>query len=235
MALWSGGCKVAKRYMGNEQRCGKKGINLNLAVSSRVKQEPSKPAKPVGDLSESLRLLASKEMEALDVKEQIRNLTIRHKSMERETLQLRRKVEKQLFDQVTKAPKIKMKPSRNSVQSTSDNPLQVPSEEDLAEHKSQEHKSWADSLLSKPLHFMQQFDNLLQSEFEKVPYPNADDVSEDHSKSSELMHSVSRTLWSFLGDADPEKPDQPKEMSDLSHESDWESINEAPFTGGGTS
>lgn len=208
--------------MSKEPRIGKKGINLNLAVSSKEKVEPPKPEKPVSDLSESLRLLASKEMEALDVKEQIRSLTKRHRLMEKEMQQLRRKVETQLFDQVTKAPKIKMKPSRSSLRSTSDNPLQVPSEESIVHQEEHESKSWADSLLTKPLHFMQQFDSLLQSEFEKVPYPNPGETSEDHSKTNEIIHSVSRTLWSFLGDGEAGKTDEPKELSDLSHESDWE-------------
>ncbi|KAG0689128.1 E3 ubiquitin-protein ligase arih2 [Pichia californica] len=226
----------------------------SIINSSPTSITPSKTNKTINinnqqdELSENFRLLASKEMEILEIKNQLKYLLQKRKDKEFELQQLKLKIEKQLmnnlkqqnneqykhrFDQHTpKSPtsihKSIMKPATSNIDPLLDESfIPISTNNTNTNNKSFEtdkRQSW----FSKPLNFIQQFDNLIYKEFEKLQIPddyeneedklntnkdlkeiNApikslagdDDFNNNNStQSSDVMQSVSQHLWSFVND-----------------------------------
>ncbi|ODV83970.1 hypothetical protein CANARDRAFT_70023 [[Candida] arabinofermentans NRRL YB-2248] len=141
------------------------------------------------ELSEKLRLLASKEMDILDLKNQIKKLVDRKREMELELQDLKVNVEKQLISQLSQQTQM-MDPSERripkspiriqkqrvrAIGSTVDplldatySPEESPNQQQEEQVGTHNKSSW----FSKPLNFIQQFDNMIYQEFEKLHLPN---------------------------------------------------------------
>lgn len=184
--------------------------DADVSLLSNSSPTPSSTLKIGGklqdDLSENFRLLASKEMEILEIKNSLKELIQKKREKEFELQQLKINIEKQLmtnlkqqnndqykhkFDQhIPKSPisvqKRVIKPSNSSVDPLLDDsyiPIQQESPDRIS--NSEKRKSW----FSKPLNFIQQFDNLIYKEFEKLQIPedeepelnsNANNIIEDY-------------------------------------------------------
>ncbi|KAH3665389.1 hypothetical protein OGAPHI_003573 [Ogataea philodendri] len=151
-------------------------------------------------LSDELRLLASKEMEILEIKQQIKNLITRKRTLEFETQDLKIVIEKQLVGQITssqksssrnkglfekhtpKSPSSMQKHRMKSVD-VSDDPLlegelSEPRLESTTSVDEEDSKSW----FSKPLNLIQQIDSLIYQEIEKLhitPFAGVNSIEEE--------------------------------------------------------
>lgn len=149
-------------------------------------------------LSDKFRLLASKEMELLEIKNQLNDLLKRKRESENDLKRLKLSIEKQLLrnlkqqnneqsrhriDQnIPKSPtsihKRVMKPSSSTNDplinySGVDSSVQTNTNDTTLNDKYDKRQSW----FSKPLSLFQQFDNLITKEFEKLQIP--DEENED--------------------------------------------------------
>lgn len=141
------------------------------------------------ELSENFRLLASKEMEILDIKNQLKDLTQRKREREFELQQLKIKIEKQLMfnlkqesNNFNKLPNSPISAKKHIIKSTNSNidPLIDDSYLPISSSKSTMNESMnkydnRQSWFSKPLNFIQQFDTLISKELEKLQVQDDDD------------------------------------------------------------
>lgn len=215
----------------------------NTDMSSIMNTSPTPSTKninePHDELSENFRLLASKEMEVLDIKNQLKDLLQKKKDKEFELQQLKVKIEQQLmsnlkqqnneqykhrFDQhIPKSPnslhKSVVQPSTSTIDPLLDDTFTPVLNHAQPYEEDNRRQSW----FAKPLNFIQQFDNMIYKEFEKLQMTD-DDYEELHSKDpdfvdmnrevnsktqqnaetfttgGDVMQSVSQHLWSFVND-----------------------------------
>lgn len=179
----------------NNGSARKKGLNLNIAMGSRG-STPRKitstntPAKKSinnnentikegeggelqGDMSDVLRKMASSEMKIIELKDELRLLQKKIQVEEEELAQLRSKVAWNLNHQ--------SKPKKQGVL-----------KKDIIE-KNEDVKNEKGSYWSKPMTLLNQFDQMLQTEFEKL----GKDQTE---KDNDVLKGVSNSLWSFVSD-----------------------------------
>lgn len=179
----------------NNGSARKKGLNLNIAMGSRS-STPRKtttttatntPAKKIintsntikegeggeleGDMSDVLRKMASSEMKIIELKDELRLLQKKIQVEEEELAQLRSKVAWNLNHQSKPKKAISKK------------------ETNIEDGKNEKTGSY----WSKPMTLLNQFDQMLQTEFEKL----GKDQTE---KDSDVLKGVSNSLWSFVSD-----------------------------------
>ena len=192
---------------------------LSIMNSSPTPFSPSKLDNiPQDELSENFRMLASKEMEVLEIKNQLKDLLQRKKDKEFELQQLKLKIEKQLmanlkqqnneqyrhrFEQHTPKSPTSLQKSIIQPSSTYVDPLLDDSFFPMSSNNADDERNKRQSWFAKPLNFIQQFDNLIYKEFEKLQIPDDDELSV--SKDSSVL-DMSYTL-------DQSKSSKPKEIN----------------------
>ena len=153
----------------NPSSARKKGLNLNIAMS---KNSTPKRVTSGTDMNEVLRKMASSEMKIVELKDELKLLQGRIAREEEELNRLRSKVARNL----------------NNV------PKPKKSEELLKEKREngKENGDGKESYWSKPLTMLNQFDQMLQNEMEKL--------NKDQKEKDDVLKSVSNSLWSFVSD-----------------------------------
>ncbi|ODQ48688.1 hypothetical protein PICMEDRAFT_9215 [Pichia membranifaciens NRRL Y-2026] len=213
----------------------------SIMNSSPTPLSPSKlDSIPQDELSENFRLLASKEMEVLEIKNQLKDLLQRKKDKEFELQQLKLKIEKQLmanlkqqnndqyrhrFEQHT--PKSPTSLQKSVVQPSSSyvDPLMDDSFFPVSSNSADDERSKRQSWFAKPLNFIQQFDSLIYKEFEKLQIPDDDELNVckdtsvldmsytlDQSKSLKPKE-INAPIKSLAGDGDASGTDVVQSMS----------------------
>ncbi|CDK25260.1 unnamed protein product [Kuraishia capsulata CBS 1993] len=171
------------------------------------------------DLSNNLRMLAAKEMDVLEIGQKIKEMIETKRAMERDLERLKKKVERALVEQMQSGinsssnaskgsrPNFFNLPGNNSGNG-SRSPLRPRSQSPVrrnlkfggrqnsgysenSEYSNNETKGWGNNLFSKPLNFFQQFDTIIQNEFEKLHIPT---VSEDKERESSSRGSSSSSF-----------------------------------------
>lgn len=205
----------------------------NDDISSIMNSSPTplSPSKlnniPQDELSENFRLLASKEMEVLEIKNQLKDLLQRKKDKEFELQQLKLRIEKQLMENLKQqnneqyrhrfeqhTPKSPTSLQKSVVQPSSSyiDPLMDDSFFPVSSNVEDE-KNKRQSWFSKPLNFIQQFDNLIYKEFEKLQIPDDDelnvskdtsvvDISYNLERKSPNRKEINAPIKSLAGDSE---------------------------------
>jgi hypothetical protein len=171
--------------------------NTDLSLSFNNSPTPSGTSIAHDELSENFKLLASKELEILEIKNQIKDLMQRKRDKEFELQQLKINIEKQLMSNLkqqnneqyrhrfenhipkspTSAQKRIIKPTTSNIDPLIDDSyLPISPNNNLDNSNIDKRQSW----FSKPLNFIQQFDNLIYKEFEKLQVQDDDNhIAED--------------------------------------------------------
>lgn len=157
------------------------------------------------DIADQLRLLAMKEMEVVEVKDAIKTLNSALARQEQELHTLKQMVQRSLYKEVgrggvaapaaapppaSQAPLAPL-PARPAPASLAPPALRAPGA--AANNRT----LW--SLLSKPLHYLNQFDSMLQAEFEKSINPGPPPPPTDAAPSSP-MAEAGTNLWLFVSE-----------------------------------
>lgn len=120
-------------------------------------------------VEEQLRLLAMKEMAMVELKDTIATLSNKLKHQERQTQKLRTIIQKSLYTEI------------NLTQAGNSN-IDIKRDKSL----------WSN--LSKPLHLIQQFDTMLQNEFERSLMPEVEANQDSASSSSSPLKGKSQDI-----------------------------------------
>lgn len=220
----------------------------NTDISLVMHPSPTPVASSKDELSDKLRLLASKEMEVLEIKNQLKDLMQKKRDKEFELQQLKMNIEKQLMSNLTqknnerkvehvpKSPSSKkraLKLANSTIDPLLDDsfisvPTRGSDDDNLTAGASTagNRQSW----FAKPLNFIQQFDNMIYKELEKLQVADDEDLDslvdmnytddakqetltnkeinapikslavEKANTSNDVMQSVSQHLWSFVND-----------------------------------
>lgn len=191
----------------NPSSARKKGLNLNIAMS-----KGSTPRKEHTDMNEVLRKMASSEMKIIELKDELKLLQGRITKEEEELTRLRNKVARNL----NKVPKVQK--DRSSPEKLG--------HKDLKNGTGVNGKDGKESYWTKPLTILNQFDQMLQNEFEKL--------GKDQSEKDDMLKGMSNSLWSFvsdvkqglLGDEDrPQKMKQDEQQNELNDSNEEELID----------
>lgn len=137
----------------------------STSMSSHIDKEGPMTIEDVKnmDMESQLRVLASKEMNMVELKDTINNLTHKLNQQEREVKRLRQVIQRLLYSQL----------SQN----------QPESESELASLKDK--GSWN---LSKPLNWIQQLDSMIQSEFERSLIPQESTLQQSQQSQQNPHH-----------------------------------------------
>ena len=174
---------------------GKHGIS---ASRPRRRTNSSVTSTDFDELSDTFRMLATKEMRIVELKEQMKRI---QRELELEEAELK-KLKTEIGNTIQKdmsSPSVSQKTIREdpaeaqaaSVKQDHSLPSQV--------KPLQSSVSKRTSIWSKPVNFLNQFDQLLQNEIEKL---NKDSFgsSTTSTKDEDMLNTVSSSLWTFVSD-----------------------------------
>lgn len=194
----------------------------DVSSDHTVVEASSVPNTPMEETGEKLRMLAVKERRVVELNDQIRSLTAILEKEKKELVEIRQSVQTELYtnlaspqrqtSQATKSPQLAALEKLNGRARTRTNSLlggvfsgpEATVQQKLQEESpSNKRLSMWDSL-SKPLNLISQFDNMLQSEFEKISSGNAPGAQDQEAKSrlSPPKRSPKRSPQKLIDDAD---------------------------------
>jgi hypothetical protein len=201
---------------GKVERSRRRRTSSSLSSHSAIAQDLKN-----SDFSDSLRELALKEMKIIELKDQMKLLQQRINTEEEELKILKSKVGHNLKD---------LSPAQNTLSpsyATANRSRQgsSPSRQSIATQNTEtENNSKRQSVWSKPINILNQFDQILQNEIEKLnreAFPTQsirqhpaealneqDEISRSgnnnkspiSSRQDDVLNSVSNSLWSFMSD-----------------------------------
>ncbi|ANZ74243.1 BA75_00315T0 [Komagataella pastoris] len=172
-------------------------------------------------LSDKLRVLATTEMEILEIKEQIKALLEKKRQKEHRVNKLKIEIERSLYKQVhdqvnnvdkissnpppvvTRSPSSSQRPHKLDVEvGVHKDPLRTKTPNEGSKSVDNEQKDASNSWLSKPLSYLQQFDTLIQHEFEKLNLMDELSASNPHTTNelNKTQNSMSSQLWTFMNE-----------------------------------
>lgn len=139
------------------------------------------------NIDDQLRLLALKEMSVVEIKDGINTLTQKLNNTEKDLHKLREVIQKSLYKELSQGSSAKPTSNpreeaiastrigarRRTLSSSSHNVPQISTTEAVTSPKNDKRLSALWSNLSKPLNMIQQFDTMLQNEFEKSLLPDS--------------------------------------------------------------
>ncbi|KAH3676392.1 hypothetical protein WICMUC_002023 [Wickerhamomyces mucosus] len=191
-------------------RSPSKGFDINSSIQVahqqqqlppklRMRSDSLKTLEQNEDLNDSLRQLALKEMKIIELKDELKLINIKLEQEQLELTELRNKIGNNLYKDI----KINNSPSKTS---KFDNLAQKDYKDNETDKFSKNDSYWA-----KPINFLNQFDQILQNEFEKLNHleqhivpEEANDENKDHNKerkgADDVLNSVSNSIWSFVSD-----------------------------------
>lgn len=178
--------------------------NSSLSSHSSVVQDLKN-----NDFNDSLRELALKEMKIIELKDQLKLIQQKIDKEENELKALKLKIGSNFNS-----------PIQNQTNQTNNNSLQHKSPEKdtplISNNDKEEKAKKRQSVWSKPINFLNQFDQILQNEIERLnreafPSQNIrqhpaetlnenDELNTEPSNSKDVLNTVSNSLWSFVSD-----------------------------------
>ncbi|TID26207.1 hypothetical protein CANINC_002796 [Pichia inconspicua] len=189
----SGGKKRSHGTISNSENATRTTIfdndgTINPTNELNFSQSPfQEKGKDESEISENFKLLASKELEILEIKNQLKELMTMKREKELELQYLKRNIERQLLrknqnyannslintNNAPRSPTLAQKHRIKSLNSNVD-PLLDDSYTTNQSHMDDNKRS---SWFAKPLNFIQNFDNLIYKEFEKLQISDSEIVT----------------------------------------------------------
>ncbi|CCH46471.1 putative tyrosine-protein kinase kin-25 [Wickerhamomyces ciferrii] len=193
----------------------KKGLNLNIMSSKTTPKKPTQPRQSSNiqnqnesekDMNNILRKMASSEIKIIELKDELKLIQLK---IQKEQDDLN-KLKTQMIENLNKPNEIKNKSrsnsspfehkpssSNSSIHSQQQpNQQQVPPVQPIQKQQSQSQTNEStQSYWTKPMNLLNQFDQLLQNEFEKLGKDNI-----QNNNNEDVLKGVSNSLWGFLGD-----------------------------------
>ncbi|KAI0463980.1 hypothetical protein LJB42_002992 [Komagataella kurtzmanii] len=184
-------------------------------------ESPSLSSNNDNHLSDKLRVLATTEMEILEIKEQIKALLEKKRQKEHRVNKLKTEIERSLYKQVhdqvhsvekissnpppvvTRSPSSSQRPHKLDVEvGVHKDPLRTTSPNEGLKSVDGKQKDTPNSWLSKSLSYLQQFDTLIQHEFEKLNLMDELSAPNSHAinESNKTQNSMSSQLWTFMNE-----------------------------------
>lgn len=156
-------------------------------------------------LTTKFRRLASKEREILELKNKVKEMLMKKKNLDLELHNLKADIQRELITNFQNNESHLKSPTKKSTglnfNSLLDDPINSVTKDMNSDH------SW----LSKPLTFIQQFDNMVTQELGNLNSPNNGNRNDNQDKminepikamadNLDVMNKVSNSLWSFVND-----------------------------------
>ncbi len=140
--------------------------------TSLIKDQLSEAESRSQELSERLRLLASKEMQILELKSTIKELIGRKLSLEEETAILKRDLQKEVVKHVTQeySSRARTRASTLDAQRSHQKDSKLGHFSSPGSYPNGDRKSW----LASPVNFLQQFDSAVMNELNNLQEPPMD-------------------------------------------------------------
>jgi hypothetical protein len=151
----------------------------NVTSQERTRRRTNSSASEYDELNDSLRILAAKEMRVIELREKFKNIQQELDREESELKALKNKIGNTIQKDLSPAPAA-MK---------TNTPLKKGSEQKK------------ESIWSKPVSFLNQFDQILQNEIEKLNKEGFKGTTSTRDNSSDdVINTVSNSLWTFMSD-----------------------------------
>lgn len=156
--------------------------------NERSRRRTNSSTSEYDDLNESLRVLAAKEMRVVELREKMKMIQQELDKEEQELTKLRNKVENTIHKDHLSPSGTPNAHNRNK--------------QALSQHTKKNQASKNDSIWSKPVSLLNQFDQILQNEIERL---NKDGFTGSKAEttgggSEDMLNSVSSSLWTFVSD-----------------------------------
>ncbi len=198
---------------------------------SPIKEQINEAESRSQELSERLRLLASKEMQILELKNTIQTLVRRKRYLEEETALLKKNLQKEVVKRVTQeysstsASSARTRSSTGNSQTINQEVFKRNHVSSSGSYTNGDRKSW----LASPINFLQQFDSAVTTELNNLQEPQKAHIASRNNDSRRAPHkgvdSSGREIGSPLKSLAEQRP-APSDLVQSVSQHIWSFVND---------